>query len=35
MLEKFEPLTKEQMISICGGAQTVDDIDRTQPNKVS
>jgi hypothetical protein len=33
MLEKFERLSKELMNSICGGAQTVDDIDRTQPNK--
>lgn len=30
MLEK---LTEEQMNSIFGGAQTVEDIDRTQPNK--
>ncbi|MGH1385918.1 bacteriocin [Kordia sp.] len=32
MLEKFEQLTKEQMNSINGGAQTVEDINRTQPN---
>jgi len=30
----FEELTKEEMISLYGGAQEVGDIDRTQPNKI-
>ncbi len=34
MFENFKELTKEQLISIYGGAQEVGDIDRTQPNKL-
>ncbi len=30
----FEELTKEEMITLYGGAQEVGDIDRTQPNKI-
>lgn len=33
MFNDFEELTNEQMNTIYGGTQTVDDIDRTQPNK--
>lgn len=33
MLKIFKPLTQEQMNAIYGGAQTVEDIDRTRPTK--
>ncbi len=32
MLEKFKQILKEQMNAIYGGAQTVEDINRVQPN---
>lgn len=32
MLKTFKPLTQAQMNAIYGGTQTVEDIDRVQPN---